>query len=160
MVLAVRLYSDSPERTAAIAALIAEHVSFPDVIALKGDLGAGKTCFVKHFVQSLGNPEEEVTSPTFNLINTYPLTKGWNLWHFDLYRLKNIDEALAIGVEDALDTTICLIEWPEIIEEILPMDYLEIEIKFGKDSNARILDVNVYGEWQHKLENIDFSEFK
>ncbi len=114
-----RKISRSEEETFRIAREYAERVKPGDVICLKGDLGAGKTHFVKGFVTAFGIRMSEVTSPTFTLINEY---KGdVDLFHFDCYRLENYHEALEIGAEEYFyGDGICIIEWPDRIKEIIP----------------------------------------
>jgi len=92
-----------------------------DVVALIGDLGAGKTQFAKGVARSMGIPEEDVSSPTFTIANEY---KGrLPLYHMDLYRLASESELLQAGIEDYLNSEgVCLIEWPERAEHLLPSD--------------------------------------
>ncbi len=98
------------------------------VILLKGELGAGKTTLIKEFVKLLG-VNEAVTSPTYTIVNEYVRYNGNIMYHMDLYRLKSIEEAIEIGVDEMLDSgRYCIIEWPEIIEEILIDGYLMVEI--------------------------------
>lgn len=111
--------------------------------ALIGDVGAGKTTLVQHFCHLLG-VEGAVTSPTFALVNEYPLkanvgTQGV-VNHLDLYRLKSLEEALEIGIEDYLyNEDFCFIEWPEIIESLLPEDIIRIEIEIMEESGRKVL---------------------
>ncbi|MEL6863270.1 MAG: tRNA (adenosine(37)-N6)-threonylcarbamoyltransferase complex ATPase subunit type 1 TsaE [Bacteroidota bacterium] len=109
-----------------------------------GEIGAGKTTFIQHLCRQLG-VEEPVTSPTFSIINEYPYQrpdtgeKGL-IRHLDLYRLRNIEEALDVGIEDILDDPhYCLIEWPEIIESLLPDKMIKINIGILDNSVRKIL---------------------
>lgn len=112
--------SRSEEETFRIAKEYASQVEAGDVICLEGNLGAGKTHFTKGFVTVFGVDQAAVTSPTFALINEYH-GKEIEIYHFDCYRLENVQEALEIGAEEYLyGDGICIIEWPERIEEILP----------------------------------------
>lgn len=112
--------SKSEEETFRIAKEYASQVAAGDVICLEGNLGAGKTHFTKGFVTAFGVNQAMVTSPTFALINEYH-GKEIEIYHFDCYRLENVQEALEIGAEEYLyGDGICIIEWPERIEEILP----------------------------------------
>ncbi|MDR3599963.1 MAG: tRNA (adenosine(37)-N6)-threonylcarbamoyltransferase complex ATPase subunit type 1 TsaE [Desulfosporosinus sp.] len=110
-----------------------------DVVALIGDLGAGKTAFAQGVGEGLG-VTSPMTSPTFTLIHEYiAQLKGTQLRliHMDLYRLQRPEEAEVIGVEDAfVENAVCLIEWPEIAEDYLPDDRLEVEI-IGSGEQAR-----------------------
>lgn len=89
-----------------------------NILLLKGNLGAGKTTFSQFLLRKLGS-EDEVSSPTYSIVNEYSTPKG-KVFHFDLYRLKNIDEVYDIGMEEYLDHSfLCIIEWPEVYEEDL-----------------------------------------
>lgn len=89
-----------------------------NVLLLKGNLGAGKTTFTQVLLKNLGS-EDEVNSPTYSIVNEYSTPKG-KVFHFDLYRMKNIDEVYDIGIEEYLDHSfLCIIEWPEVYEEDL-----------------------------------------
>ena len=99
------------------------------ILLFKGDLGSGKTTLIKNICNFL-NVNEEVTSPTFSLVNQYQNKEGEKIYHFDLYRLESLEEALDIGFEEYLDSgDWCLIEWPEIAEELIDGDHLIVEIK-------------------------------
>jgi tRNA threonylcarbamoyladenosine biosynthesis protein TsaE len=114
----------SLEQTANLAQKLAVQLSLGDVIALKGDLGAGKTTFSKYLISSLLGKETAVTSPTFQLLQIYS-----NIYHYDLYRLRSQEEIYELGIEDALNgKNIVIIEWPEIIMQTLPKKLIEIEI--------------------------------
>ncbi|MDA0902574.1 MAG: tRNA (adenosine(37)-N6)-threonylcarbamoyltransferase complex ATPase subunit type 1 TsaE [Proteobacteria bacterium] len=109
-----------------------------DVIGLKGTLGAGKSFFAQQFINALCDEEIDVPSPTFNLVYNYSTNSG-EIYHFDLYRLKDENELYNIGIEDALINGISLIEWPEIAQNFLGKNYKEIEIKIGKSEEQRIV---------------------
>lgn len=89
-----------------------------NILLLKGNLGAGKTTFTQFLLKKLGSADE-VSSPTYSIVNEYNTPQG-KVYHFDLYRLKNIDEVYDIGIEEYLDNAfLCIIEWPEVYEEEL-----------------------------------------
>ncbi|MFL9833193.1 tRNA (adenosine(37)-N6)-threonylcarbamoyltransferase complex ATPase subunit type 1 TsaE [Chryseobacterium terrae] len=89
-----------------------------NILLLKGNLGAGKTTFSQFLLKNLGS-NDEVSSPTYSIVNEYNSPKG-KIFHFDLYRLKNIDEVYDIGIEEYLDNAfLCIIEWPEVYEDDL-----------------------------------------
>jgi len=98
------------------------------ILLLKGNLGAGKTTFTQFLLKNLGS-EDEVNSPTYSIVNEYNTPKG-KIYHFDLYRLKNIEEVYDIGIEEYLDNAfLCIIEWPEVYEEELyGLKYHEMSI--------------------------------
>lgn len=108
--------SDIPE----VAGFFVRETNTATIFAFYGEMGVGKTTFIKEVYTVLG-VIDEVTSPTFALINEYITQNNTQLYHFDLYRIHSIEEALQIGVEDYLESgCICMIEWPEIIEPLLP----------------------------------------
>lgn len=131
----------SLDETKALAAKIAKQVSVGDVIALIGALGTGKTAFAQGFAKAMGI-SEAVGSPTFKLISEYEGVKTW-LYHVDCYRLKNAKQFMNIGGEDYLAPVngITLIEWADIIKEILPNDTIMINFKHitGKPEHRKII---------------------
>src|SRR5689334_25266717 len=129
---------DLPDETAtaALATRVSAAAAAGDVIALKGDLGTGKTSFARAFIRARGNPDEEVPSPTFTLVQIYELDPI-AIWHFDLYRLQSAEEAWELGIEDAFGTATSLIEWPERLGPLLPARRLEVTLVFGDRPDAR-----------------------
>lgn len=115
------------------------------VYAFHGEMGAGKTTFIRALVEQLGVDPEEANSPSFSIINEYRSTTTAELiYHFDLYRLESVDEALEIGVEDYFDSgALCLLEWPERIEALLPDDTVVVKITVDPADNSRLLTVNI-----------------
>jgi tRNA threonylcarbamoyladenosine biosynthesis protein TsaE len=99
-----------------------------NIFLLKGNLGAGKTTFTQFLLKNLES-EDEVSSPTYSIVNEYNTPKG-KVYHFDLYRLKNIEEAYDIGIEEYLDNAfLCIIEWPEVYQdELYGLNYHEMNI--------------------------------
>ena len=124
------LITKSPEETEAFGAEVArymtEDASAPKFIALYGDLGVGKTAFVRGLASVIA-PNSIVRSPTFALVNEYRAPKS-SLFHFDMYRIEDEDELYSIGFYDYLDRGICVVEWSENIPYALPERYLKIEI--------------------------------
>jgi len=110
------------------------------ILLLRGNLGAGKTTFTQHLAKALGS-DDEVSSPTYSIVNEYNSPKG-KIFHFDLYRLKNIEEAFDFGIEEYLDNAyFCIIEWPEIYEtELLSEEFHEMDII--NDGNSRHITFN------------------
>jgi tRNA threonylcarbamoyladenosine biosynthesis protein TsaE len=113
------------------------------IYAFNGEMGAGKTTFISALCQALGVDAEEANSPSFAIINEYRSdTTAELIYHFDLYRLESIEEALEIGVEDYFDSgALCLLEWPERIEDLLPDDTVRVDIKVN-DDNSRDIIIN------------------
>lgn len=119
--------SHSVTETFQIAEEFAATVKPGNVILLEGDLGAGKTHFVKGFVRGFGLSSDVVSSPTFTIINEYE--GSLPVYHFDFYRIENIGEALEIGTEEYLyGTGVCIVEWPERVRDILPEDAVTLRI--------------------------------
>lgn len=110
-----------------LAAKLAANIKPGDVITFSGDLGTGKTFFCREIIKNLCGKDTKVISPTFNLLQTYEY-KDRLIYHFDLYRLKHPDEIYELGIEEALSGNICLIEWPELADFILPQDTIHINI--------------------------------
>ena len=138
------LISDSELATKNFAKKLASKLNKGDVVVLTGELGAGKTKFTEGFL-SYFNLEDEISSPTFNIVNEYKNEKV-TIYHFDVYRLEDVDEFYAIGGEEYFENGICIIEWGEIIKDALPENY--IKIKFEKETqnvNKRILNIETHG---------------
>ena len=111
-----------------------------DVIALIGDLGTGKTTLTKYIAEGLGITEY-ITSPTFNIIKEYRSVR-LPLFHFDVYRIADVDEMFEIGYEEYFfGDGVCVIEWADIVEEIIPEDALTIRISMGGSENERIYEI-------------------
>jgi tRNA threonylcarbamoyladenosine biosynthesis protein TsaE len=109
------------------------------IIAFYGAMGAGKTTLIKEIAKQLG-VTGVTSSPTFSLINEYHSADGTIIYHFDFYRIKNIDEAYDIGYEDYFYSNhYCFIEWPEKIEELLPSDTIKVSIKLNREE--RIIEI-------------------
>ena len=132
--------SSSPEETEAIGARLARVLSPGDVVAFSGDLGAGKTAFVRGLARGL-EISGRVTSPTFTIVNEY---EGGRLplFHFDLYRLGSADELFDIAWEDYLARGgVCAVEWSERMEELLEPDAIQVDIRRGMENGQRIITV-------------------
>ncbi len=149
----MQLYLNSLDDTHDMAAKIAALVSVGEAITLRGDLGAGKTTFARYVIRALAGAEVEVPSPSFTLVQTYD-TLVFPLWHFDLYRLSKPEEALELAIEDAFIEAVSLIEWPEIIEEWLPEDRLDVHMAITPNGDGREMLLTAYGQWYNKLEKI------
>ncbi len=142
--------SHSEEETLAFSKNLASYLQKGDILILCGDLGSGKTTFTKGILSFWGL-ESEISSPTFTIVNEYS-KNSTNIYHFDVYRLEDSDEFYAIGGEEYFDKGICVIEWGELIENILPKKYLKIS--FSRDTNnenIRKLNFIPYGERFNKL---------
>ena len=107
------------------------------VYAFYGEMGAGKTAFINALCRALGVEEDPTGSPTFSIINEYRSdTTAELIYHFDLYRIESLDQAFDIGVEDYFDSgALCLLEWPERIDDILPDDTVRVRITVNPDGS-------------------------
>ena len=112
-----------------------------DVIAFYGPMGAGKTTLIKDLCHRMG-VTDEVNSPTFAIVNEYVTVEGESVYHFDFYRIKKLEEAYDIGYENYFYSgNLCLIEWPELIEPLLPERYLRVDIRLGATDDERIINI-------------------
>ena len=140
--------SSSYENTLHFAKELAKLLCCGDTIILTGDLGAGKTKFTEGFL-SYYNLQNEISSPTFNIVNEYK-ANDVNIYHFDVYRIGSSDEMYDIGYEEYINGEgVCIIEWANLIEDILPDEYLHIELKYKDMSREMIL--NPVGEKYEKI---------
>lgn len=137
-VLLLDIVSNSVEETKEIARNLAKELKAGDILTLYGDLGAGKTHFVKGVASAFQIDETKVHSPTFTLVNEYQGLLP--LYHFDCYRLKNIDEVIDIGFEDYVySNAICCIEWPDLVTRLLPESYIRVSIDHLTDTKRHII---------------------
>jgi ATPase, YjeE family len=113
------------------------------VFAFYGDMGAGKTTFINELCRALGVDTDDTASPTFALINEYRSdTTAELIYHFDFYRIEDLDEALELGIEDYFDSgAVCLIEWPERIAAALPADTVSVSIRVN-DDDSRTMEIS------------------
>jgi tRNA threonylcarbamoyladenosine biosynthesis protein TsaE len=131
------------------AARLAPLLKPRDCVTLYGDLGAGKSTFVRAAIQAL-TKAEEVPSPTFTLVQTYEGKTG-PVWHFDLYRLKKSAEVLELGWEEAASEGIVFVEWPERLESLLPKSALSVHIDFVEEAARRRLRLEGSETWGKRL---------
>lgn len=116
------------------------HVPEHRLFAFYGSMGAGKTTFIKSLCKYLGSGDT-VTSPTFTLVNEYSTSNGIALYHFDFYRIKREEEVLDFGIYDYFDSgNYCFMEWPELIEDLLPEETLKVVITVNPD-NSRTIEI-------------------
>jgi tRNA threonylcarbamoyladenosine biosynthesis protein TsaE len=122
-----------------------------DVVLLHGDLGAGKTTLARGLIRALCDVEE-VPSPTYTLMQHYDTRAGDWLVHADLYRIEDEDELMELGLEDAFDGAICLIEWPDRLGRYLPARRIDLHLK--ADAGPRIADIAATGDWGDRLKHV------
>jgi tRNA threonylcarbamoyladenosine biosynthesis protein TsaE len=134
--------------TAALGARLGAAARPGGVVALFGDLGAGKTTLARGLIRSLAGAGTEAPSPTFTLVQTYE-TPRLTVWHFDLYRLTRPEEARELGIEEAVDG-LALIEWPERLGRYLPSARLEVRLEFSGD--GRIAHLTDHADWSTRID--------
>ena len=131
----IRDLADLPRAAQAFLSEIGEN----RIVAFYAPMGAGKTTFTTALCKELGVREDAVSSPTFAIVNEYRTAAGESLFHFDFYRIERLEEALDIGLYDYLDSgCLCLIEWPENIEGLLPEETLRVHIAVGGDGSRTL----------------------
>ena len=119
----------------AAAKQFAAQIGQNTVFAFYGDMGAGKTTFIKAVCEQLG-VEETITSPTFAIVNEYRCGSGEPIYHFDFYRINKLEEAFDFGYEDYFYSgNLCFIEWPQLVEPILPQDTLHVYMTVGENGH-------------------------
>jgi len=153
----IALAPDSPivltdlAATEALARRLAPMLRAGDVLALEGTLGAGKTAFSRALIrQLLGDQSADVPSPTFTLVQTYEAPEGLLIWHVDLYRIDNQRDLAELGLDDAFDEALTIIEWPDRLGAALPRDHLTIHLDVI-DQDARRIVLRGTDNWMERL---------
>jgi len=136
---------------------ISRIINTGDIIFLYGEIGVGKTTFVRFFVNNLesnnGVKNSEVPSPTFNIVYDYKIKKI-KILHYDLYRLKNYRDISQLGIFETSNESIKIVEWPELIES-KPKDRIDIQFKYSKLINSREVKIVGFGKWKdYKFDEI------
>lgn len=139
--------------TAKLAQRLAPLLRIGDVVALGGDLGAGKTTFARALIRELAGEKAEVPSPTFTLVQTYDLP-DFEVWHFDLYRLEAPEDAFELDIEEAFASGVSLIEWPVRLGPYIPSTRLDMTFAFGDKASVRHVTINGFGAWTERLEGL------
>lgn len=134
------------EAMMAFGTALSPHLRACDVVALRGDLGAGKTTLARGLIRAYCEVNE-VSSPTFPIVQCYDGPRG-RLWHFDAYRLEDPVEIWEIGLEDALTDGVSVIEWPERLGDIIPEERLDVSIKIV--GSARVITIVATKEWSSR----------
>ena len=143
------LISAAPLTTQAVGQVLSEQAELGDVVILTGDLGAGKTEFVKGYALGLGI-SESVVSPTFTIVHEYFGREALN--HVDAYRLESVQEYLDLGLEERMDSSVTVVEWGELVGSELSPNRLEVVIEFGVKDDTRIITLRPMGDsWLDRL---------
>ncbi len=140
----------SERDTAALGAALAELADAGDVIALNGPLGAGKTTLARGFITALAQVDEDVVSPTFTLVQVYE-SEAAPIWHFDLYRLTQVQDVLELGWDEALSGGISLVEWPERLGALLPRNRLDVVLSSAPGRNERRAALHGGAQWKDRI---------
>lgn len=141
--------SHSPEETFNLGFKIGKRLKKGDIICLNGDLGSGKTTITKAIAKALGI-EDNITSPSFTIVNEY--YGDVELYHFDVYRIDDIEEMYDLGYEEYFFSEgICIIEWSNMIEEILPKERLVITLENKEHSDNRKINIQAFGKRYKEL---------
>ena len=161
----IRLELSDLAATKRFGGMLAAQLKVGDVIALSGALGAGKSALARAIIQAIDPTEDDVPSPTFTLAQHYVLADGTPLWHLDLYRIDNAQDAMALGLDDAFVDAVCLIEWPDRLKKFLPKTNLSIHLyadvntdeaddnadDMGLGSSVRFADVTAPPHWADRI---------
>ncbi len=146
----MEVVSNSEKETIDFGKKVAKNLKKGNIVILSGDLGSGKTKFTEGILTYFGL-QNEISSPTFTIVNEYN-AKDVNIYHFDVYRLSDVDEFEAIGGEEYFEKGICIIEWGELIEEILPKNYIKITFSRNlENENKRNIKIDCFGDSTLKL---------
>ena len=161
----IRIELSDLAATKRFGGLLAAQLKAGDVIALSGALGAGKSALARAIIQAINPIEDDVPSPTFTLVQQYAFADGTPLWHLDLYRIDDAQDAMALGLDDAFVDAVCLIEWPDRLKKFLPKTNLSIHLyacetggefdgtadDMGSGSFIRFADVTAPPHWADRI---------
>ena len=145
----IQLFDEA--RTAALAAKLAPILRAGDALLLEGEIGAGKSAFCRALIRARAGAEIDVPSPTFTLVQTYDLD-GLEFWHCDLYRLTSPEEVLELGLEEAFDEAVCLIEWPDRLQSAVPETALTL--RFAAHAESHSVAVIGPNAWSVRLKDV------
>lgn len=144
----------SPDATCAFARALAPRLARGDVLLLTGGVGAGKTHFARCLIQALLPKPEDVPSPTYTLVQTYP-GRTAEIWHADLYRLHDPHDLIELGLTEAFAEAICLVEWPDRLGALIPPEALCLTFETGADEDARHLRLSWSDDrWTSRLQGL------
>ena len=145
------------ENTKKISDIFVKNIFRGDIILFYGEVGVGKTTFIKFLINGLQKIDKidisEITSPTFSLMNQYKLNK-YEIHHYDLYRLNNEKDVLSLNIFEDFSNKVTLIEWPEILDKLKPKNTIDINFEYGENFNSRYLTISAFDKLKI------FDEFK
>lgn len=144
----------TPQETEHFAQTLSPHLSAGDTLLLEGPIGAGKSFFSRSLIQSLLLTPEDIPSPTFTLVQTYE-TPNFPIWHCDLYRLTHPDEAWELGLEEAFETALCLIEWPDRLGGEVPKEALTLTFEPLDDDTRSLTMTSQSSRWSYLTEKLN-----
>lgn len=130
--------SNSPDETATFAVQLGKDLTAGDTVLLEGEIGAGKSHFARALIQSRLCQPEDVPSPTFTLVQMYNVPMC-EIWHADLYRVPEPDQVIELGLLEAFESAICLVEWPDRLGDLRPMGGLTIRLEVKDDNDSRLI---------------------
>jgi tRNA threonylcarbamoyladenosine biosynthesis protein TsaE len=149
----MKLRTDSPDQTRAVAAALGNLLVAGDLVLLVGDLGAGKTAFAQGIALGLG-VEEPVTSPTFTIVQEY--TGRLPLTHVDVYRLDRVQDLYDLGLEERSDRGVTVVEWGDLVEQAVPAEHLVVRIEPGAADTERVLELSCHGpRWRGREDALE-----
>ena len=137
------LYSLDEDSLIELGYELSNYVKAGVVFCLNGKLGAGKTTLARAIIRQACNIHTDIPSPTFNLVQSYETSYDFELWHLDLYRLGSLKEVLELGIEEALIEHCCIIEWPDLIEQIIPSHSVHIQLDFQDKNSSSLSDQRI-----------------
>ena len=148
----MKIILNNEKETIEFGKSLAEFLTSNDILVLTGDLGSGKTKLTEGILTYFGL-EKEISSPTFTIVNEYT-NSDINIYHFDVYRLSDSSEFLEIGGDEYFGKGLCIIEWGEIISDVLPPNYIHLNFERDfSDDNKRILNIEFIGEGGNNIED-------
>ncbi|MEM7075959.1 MAG: tRNA (adenosine(37)-N6)-threonylcarbamoyltransferase complex ATPase subunit type 1 TsaE [Pseudomonadota bacterium] len=148
------LLLESPDATERFARRVAQDLRPGDTLLLSGPVGAGKSHFARMTIQTLLTEPEDIPSPTYTLVQTYPGPSG-EIWHADLYRLSDTLEIVELGLSDAFSTAICIVEWPDRLGTLAPNTALRLAFSATDRETEREVQLSWQdGAWDRRLSNV------
>lgn len=150
----IKIVLPTSQHTDAFGAALAAKAKPGDCFLLHGQIGAGKSACARAFIRSFLGQDTEVPSPTFTLVQTYE-AENFDIWHADLYRLGDPQELVELGLIDALDSSVCLIEWPDLLADLSPQDAIHIHLQVRETDH--LATVTCSSDWATYLGGVNLN---